>query len=114
MSLFSKLVCAAAAAAVAVFSASSPASAKQTCGWYAVAFCSKSEAATTAFINKGWGVLIVTSAFSNFPKGQFCGVSGPQSKASAERDRRAALKNGVSKSVTVRRSCADSAVFNDD
>jgi hypothetical protein len=114
MSLFSNSVFVAATFAFAALSTAAPANAKQTCGWYAVAFCSRSEAATTAFISKGWGILIDTSAFSNFPKGQYCGVSGPQSKASAERDRRAALKNGVSKSVTVRRSCADSAVFNDD
>jgi hypothetical protein len=95
-----------AAALIAAISAT-PAAAKPMCGWFAIAYCTKSEDAAFKFSGNGWGAVIKTSKFIGFAPGQFCVVSGPQSKASAIRDRRNAIGNGVSDDVYIKRACAD-------
>ena len=99
-----------AAAFVSVFAAlatASPADAKQVCGWYAIAYCSTSQSAVGTFANKGWGAVIDTNNFRGFARGQFCAVSGPQPKWSAASDREKAIAASVSKSVYIKRACAD-------
>ena len=91
-------------AAVALVTTS--ANAKQVCGWYAIVFCSLSMDAVNAN-NKGCGAIIDTNKYAGFAKGQFCLASGPQPKASAQRDRAAALKQGVTKSAYIKRACTD-------
>lgn len=90
-----------------------PASAKQICGWYAIAYCSVNQAAVSKFANNGWGTVIKTSHFQGFARGQFCAVSGPQSKSSALQDRRNAIGNGVSNDIYIKRACADERYIGD-
>ncbi len=84
-----------------------PANAKTMCGWFAIAYCTQSEEAAGNFASNGWGAVIKTSKFTGFAPGKYCVVSGPQPKASAIRDRRAAIGNGVSDDVYIKRACAD-------
>ena len=101
------LTCAATAGLTVAVIASSPASAKQVCGWYAIAFCSPSQAAASQFGNGGWGQVIDTRQYAGLKPGFACVVSGPQPKASAARDRAAAISNGVSASTYIKRACTD-------
>ena len=102
-----------AAALVATAISATPAAAKPMCGWFAIAYCTQSQNAAGQFANNGWGAVIKTSKFTGFAPGQYCVVSGPQSKASAIRDRRAAIGNGVSDDVYIKRACADEADIGD-
>ncbi len=92
---------------------STPAEAKQVCGWYAIAYCSTSNAAVVTFANNGWGQVINTSNYRGFAPGKFCAVSGPQSKSSADSDRRAALNTGATKSAYIKNACTDEANLGD-
>ena len=96
-----------AAALVATAISATPAAGKPMFGWFAIAYCTQSQNAAGQFANIGWGAVIKTSKFTGFAPGQYCVVSGPQSKASAIRDRRAAIGNGVSDDVYIKRACAD-------
>lgn len=85
-----------------------PASAKQVCGWYAIAACTTSQADADAFMTKGgWGQTIDTNNYVGLKENLFCVVSGPQPKASAKRDMAAAKANGVAKDVYIKRACTD-------
>jgi hypothetical protein len=86
---------------------SAPVSAKNVCGWYAVVFCSPSEAKAITFVNGGWGALIKTKDYKGFKSGLYCVVSGPQPKSSALRDRKAAIAQGISASTYIKRACTD-------
>jgi hypothetical protein len=97
----------------ATLAASTAAEAKQMCGWYAIAYCSTSQPAVAAFANNGWGAVINTSNFRGFAPGKFCAVSGPQSKDSAARDMGYAIANGVTKSIYMKRACADEKYIGD-
>jgi hypothetical protein len=92
---------------------STPAQAKQICGWYVIAFCSPSQAAADDFAGRGWGAAIDTDVFRGFRHGLYCVVSGPQSKVSAIRDRRSAIGDGVSDDAYIKRACADSSDIGD-
>ncbi len=92
---------------------SQPASAKDICGWYAIAYCTSSEYAAIDFVNNGWGALINTNAYVGLRAGLYCVVSGPQSKSSAWRDRTAAIENGVSDDVYIKQACTDEANVGD-
>jgi hypothetical protein len=83
------------------------ATARQVCGWYAIAYCATSRAAAENFANEGWGQVIRTSDYNGFRRGYFCVVSGPQSKASAQRDVRIARRDGVSRTAYAKRACTD-------
>lgn len=83
------------------------ANAKQICGWYAIVYCSESRAGASAAADSGWGTVINTNHFRGFAPGNYCVVSGPQSKSSALADRKAALQQGVTQSAYVKRACAD-------
>jgi hypothetical protein len=86
----------------------SPASAKQVCGWYAIAACTTSQVDADAFMTKGgWGQTIDTNNYVGLKENLFCVVSGPQPKASAKRDMAAAKANGVAKDVYIKRACTD-------
>ncbi len=85
-----------------------PASAKQVCGWYAIAACTASEDDANAFMTKGgWGQAIDTDNYVGLKGGLYCVVSGPQPKDSAKRDMAAAKANGVAKDVYIKRACTD-------
>jgi hypothetical protein len=85
-----------------------PASAKQLCGWYAIASCTTLQADADAFMTKGgWGQTIDTNNYVGLKENLFCVVSGPQPKASAKRDMAAAKANGVAKDVYIKRACTD-------
>ena len=88
-----------------------PAQAKSVCGWYAIAACTRSFSDANAFMSKGWGFVINTSDFTGLKPGYYCVGSGPQSKSSAERDRRIATANGVAKGIYIKRACADDSRF---
>lgn len=90
-----------------------PASAKDICGWYAIAYCTDNEAAASDFAGRGWGSAIATDVLKGFRPGLFCVVSGPQSKASAWRDRNAAIAQGVAGDVYIKHACADEATIGD-
>ena len=91
-----------------------PASAKQVCGWYAIASCSKSQDEADAFMTKGgWGQAIDTNKYVGLKAGLFCVVSGPQPKDSAKRDMAAAKANGVASDVYIKRACTDEANLGD-
>ena len=90
-----------------------PAEAKQVCGWYAIAFCSPSRDQATAFTNGGWGQTIETRKYQGLQPGLFCVASGPQPKASAERDRAAAIRNGVSATTYIKNACTDETNIGD-
>lgn len=81
--------------------------AENVCGWYAIAFCSKSKAAAQDFAGQGWGAAISTVDYIGLKSGLHCVVSGPQSKASALRDRQSAISQGVADDVYVKRACTD-------
>ena len=87
----------------------SAASPKQVCGWYAIAFCSPSQTEASTFANAGWGQVADTNKYKGFAPGQFCVVSGAQPKDSAQRDQTAAISNGVSASVYIKKACTDEA-----
>ena len=99
--------CAAAVCITAALVTAPPASAKQVCGWYAIAFCSASEADASQFANGGWGQVIDTAKYQGLKPGLSCVVSGPQPKDSAVRDRKAAISNGVSATTYIKRACTD-------
>jgi hypothetical protein len=101
-----------AALAVATLS-SSAAQAKQVCGWYAIAACTPSFRDANEFMTRGWGFVINTNDFSGLKPGFYCVASGPQSKASASRDRQAATANGVAKGIYIKRACVDENRFSE-
>jgi hypothetical protein len=84
-----------------------PAQARQVCGWYAIAACTRSQADAGDFAGNGWGAVINTNDYSGFRRGYFCVVSGPQSKSSATRDVRTANANGVAEGMYIKRACTD-------
>jgi hypothetical protein len=88
--------------------AATPANAKDICGWYAIIYCSPSEAGAIS-ANKGWGSMIHTSAYRGFAPNRFCLGSGPQPKWSARLDRERALNSGVAKSAYIKYACTDSS-----
>ena len=100
-------------AAAAVSATPASAKSKPVCGWYAIAYCTQSEDAAYKFSGNGWGAVIKTNNFTGFAPGKFCVVSGPQPKASAIRDRRAAIGNGVSDDVYIKHACADERFIGD-
>lgn len=104
---------AALATLAALTAAAAPASAKDICGWYAIAYCTDSEAAAADFAGNGWGTVIDTNAYIGLRAGLYCVVSGPQSKSSAWRDREAAIANGVSGDVYIKKACTDEAGIGD-
>lgn len=110
---FARQVFIGAGVAIGVGLAALPAQAKQVCGWYAIVFCSSSSDAAYDFANEGWGQVIRTSDYSGFRRGLFCVVSGPQSKASAQRDMRAARSNGVAADAYIKRACTDESNLGD-
>ena len=87
--------------------------AKPVCGWYAIAFCSPDRAATSKFLNKGWGALVETQKYQGLKPGLWCAASGPQPRASALRDQAAAISNGVSASAYIKQACTDSTNIGD-
>jgi hypothetical protein len=87
--------------------------AKTVCGHYAIAFCSPERKAAENFANDGWGTTIATKDYAGLRTGFYCVVSGPQPKASAERDRAAAIANGVSPSTYIKRACTDARNIGD-
>jgi hypothetical protein len=89
------------------------ASARQVCGWYAIAFCATSRSAAENFANDGWGQVIKTSQYRGFRPGYFCVVSGPQSKSSAQRDVRMARRDGVSATAYAKRACTHESNIGD-
>ncbi len=97
----------------AVINVASPAQAKTICGHYAIAFCSPDRKAAENFANGGWGTTIVTKNYEGLRAGYYCVVSGPQPQASAERDRIAAIANGVSASTYIKRACTDESNIGD-
>lgn len=100
------------AAALAMTLNTGPAAA-EVCGWYAIAACTSSRADAVRFANRGWGAIIDTDDFRGFRGGLYCVVSGPQSKASAERDRKAAVSQGIAADAYIKRACADESVIGD-
>ena len=84
-----------------------PVQAKSICGWYAIATCVQSEQAAGDFASRGWGAVIDTNKFAGLRRNYFCVVSGPQSNSSAQRDRRAAIANGVAADTYIKRACTD-------
>lgn len=104
---------AAVVAAVGFIAGASAAQAKQVCGWYAIAYCSASKQAVVSFANNGWGSTIMTSNFSGLKPGQYCAVSGPQTRECASRDRDRALYNRVSPSAYIKQACADARFIGD-
>ncbi len=97
-----------AAALIASAASALPASAKQLCGWYAIASCTTSQADADAFMTKGgWGQTIDTNNYVGLKGNLFCVVSGPQPKASAKRDMANAKANGVASDVYIKRACTD-------
>ena len=87
--------------------AAGSATAKDICGWYAIAYCTDNESAASEFANRGWGAAIATNVLKGLKPGPFCVVSGPQSKSSAWTDRNAAIANGVASDVYIKHACAD-------
>ncbi|HAH10281.1 MAG TPA: hypothetical protein DCL48_09285 [Alphaproteobacteria bacterium] len=110
---FSKTALASAALALGFGFGAVPAQARDVCGWYAIAFCSKGSGPAYDFADRGWGQVIKTNAYRGFQRGFFCVVSGPQSQASAKRDARLARQNGVSRSAYVKRACTDESNVGD-
>jgi hypothetical protein len=90
-----------------MMAASMPAEAKNVCGWYVIAACSRSQAAAEDVASNGWGSVINTNKYSGLRRNYFCVVSGPQSKASAISDRRNSIADGVSSDAYVKRACTD-------
>jgi hypothetical protein len=84
-----------------------PAPAKNVCGWYVIAACSRSKAAAEDVASNGWGSVIDTNKYSGLRRNYFCVVSGPQSKASAISDRRNSIADGVSSDAYIKRACTD-------
>lgn len=85
-----------------------PATAKQVCGWYAIVSCSSSlAAAQAATLKHGWGAILETSKYKGLKPGTYCIGSGPQPKASAVRDRKAAIAQGISRSTYIKHACTD-------
>ena len=113
MKTIARSLLAAAAVATTAAAVSQPASAKDICGWYAIATCTSDEYAATQFANDGWGTVINTNDYVGLRAGLFCVVSGPQSKASAFRDRDAAIANGVASDVYIKKACTDEANIGD-
>jgi hypothetical protein len=97
----------------ALINAPATAHAKTVCGHYAIAFCSPDRKAAENFANGGWGSTIATKDYEGLRTGFYCVVSGPQPKASAERDRAAAISNGVSASTYIKRACTDARNIGD-
>jgi hypothetical protein len=97
----------------AMTSAPATAHAKTVCGHYAIAFCSPERKAAENFANGGWGTTIATKDYAGLRAGFYCVVSGPQPQASAERDRAAAVANGVSASTYIKRACTDARNIGD-
>jgi hypothetical protein len=100
-----------AAAALSLGSAlatATPAEASQICGWYAIVYCSPTEAGANS-ANKGWGTLIHTNDYSGFARNKYCLVSGPQPKWSAATDRLRAINSGITKTAYIKRACTDSS-----
>lgn len=102
-------VLAALGASVTAFTAVSTtaASAKDICGWYAIATCTTSLRDARNFANDGWGEVIDTDLYDNLVDGYWCVVSGPQSKAGANRDRRHLIGSGISDTAYIKRACVD-------
>jgi hypothetical protein len=98
---------------LAVLAVPQTASARQVCGWYAIAFCATSRSAAENFANEGWGQVIRTSQYRGFRPGFYCVVSGPQSKASAQRDVRIARRDGVSSTAYAKRACTHESNLGD-
>jgi hypothetical protein len=94
-------------ALAAIVAASTPAPAKNICGWYVIAACSRSQAAAEEVANNGWGSVIDTNKYSGLRRNYFCVVSGPQPKASAISDRRNSIADGVSADAYIKRACTD-------
>lgn len=90
-----------------------PAKAADICGWYAIAFCSRSAEAARDFSGRGWGAVVNTDSFKGFKPGYYCVLSGPQSKASAKRDMQMAMADGVAPDMYVKRACADESLIGD-
>jgi hypothetical protein len=100
-------------AAALLAAAPQRAAAKQICGWYAIAYCSPDRYAAEQFAGRGWGSAIGTDVFTGLRHGLYCVVSGPQSKASARRDRGMAIAEGVADDVYIKRACADASFIGD-
>ena len=90
-----------------------PARAADICGWYAIAFCSRSQDAARDFSGRGWGAVVSTNGFKGFKSGFYCVLSGPQSKASARRDMQMAMADGVAPDMYIKRACADDSLIGD-
>jgi hypothetical protein len=91
----------------ALTNAPATAHAKTVCGHYAIAFCAPDRKAAETFANGGWGSTIATQDYAGLRTAFYCVVSGPHPQASAERDRAAAITNGVSPSTYIKRACTD-------
>lgn len=113
MKTITRSALAAAAFVTTAAAISQPASAKDICGWYAIAYCTDNEAVASDFATRGWGAAISTDVLKGFRPGLYCVVSGPQSKSSAWRDRNAAIANGVAGDVYIKHACADEAYIGD-
>lgn len=113
MTQIARLALAAAALATTVAATAHPASAKDICGWYAIAYCTSDEYVAADFANNGWGTVINTNAYVGLRAGLYCVVSGPQSKSSAWRDRAAAIENGVSNDAYIKKACTDESNIGD-
>ena len=97
----------------ALFALPVPAKAADICGWYAIAFCSRSQDAARDFSGRGWGAVVSTDGFKGFKPGYYCVLSGPQSKASARRDMEVAMADGVAPDMYIKRACADESLIGD-
>jgi hypothetical protein len=101
-------------AAIGLIALSSvPAAAKQVCGWYAIAACTRSFQDANEFMTKGWGFVINTTDFKGLKPGYFCVASGPQTKAGAGRDRNVAMADGVAAKMYIKRACVDDNRFSE-
>ncbi len=111
MSLFairvSPVLVISATALLGLAAAASSAQAKQVCGWYAIIFCSSDEAKAIEVVNKGWGAILETNKYTGLKRGLYCVASGPQPRASAMRDRKAAIAQGSPSTSYIKRACTD-------
>lgn len=100
-------------AAIPLLLIGTPSKAADICGWYAIAFCSRSQDAARDFSGRGWGAVVNTTGFKGFKPGLFCVLSGPQSKASARRDMQMAMADGIAPDMYIKRACADESLIGD-
>jgi hypothetical protein len=88
--------------------ATATAEAAGSCGWYAIVSCTEDEQAARDFgSDTGWGMVINTDDYEGLSPGLFCVVSGPQSRASALRDVRAAKRQRIAADAYAKRACTD-------